>query len=88
MIKYRTRLSRSFPEIHRVEVAKETKATVTLLNGRKVSKLTEYESYFDSYSEAKEYLIEYFTEDISRLKRKISDIEHALLLVVELEEPE
>lgn len=43
--------------IQEIEIQKETEKMVVLMNGRRELKESSYEQYFDSWDEAKQYLI-------------------------------
>lgn len=53
-------------EIEVVSVDKKTEKSVWI-KGRRQAKVGEYESFFDSYSDAKEYLVGKYSNNIQRL---------------------
>lgn len=59
------------PEINEVEIARETESCVFLANGRRVAKITERGQFFDSYDEAKTWLMERAATEIESARRKL-----------------
>ena len=56
MIKYKARWWAISPTIKKVEVEKETAMFVTLMNGHRETKESQYDSYHNSYEEAYDWL--------------------------------
>ena len=67
MIKYLTKFNR----VEKVEVAGETDHFVKLLNGRKEAKQSDWCSYFDSFDDAKNYLIDKAQKRVDSLRRSL-----------------
>lgn len=82
-IKYKT----YFESIQKVEIDKETKDSVWL-NGNKYSvrKINSYESYHDTFNEAKEYLKQKQLKEIESLKNSIKYYEDKLEKIEAIEE--
>ncbi len=66
MTKFKTGLGK----IERVECDRETE-TMVWVNGRGYKKLTSYESYFDSWNEAKAHMIRRAEEDVKWHERQL-----------------
>jgi hypothetical protein len=67
MFKYKT----GSTKIEKVEVAGETDHFVKLLNGRKEAKRSDWSNYFDSFDNAKNYLLEKAERKVSSLRRQL-----------------
>jgi hypothetical protein len=67
MIKYVLR----FNEIKKVEVEKETDKFVIFLNKRRETKRSDYNNYFDTFIEAKQYAINNQINRIEYLKEQL-----------------
>jgi len=67
VIKYLTKFNR----VEKVEVAGETDHFVKLLNGRKEAKQSDWCSYFDSFDDAKNYLIDKAQKRVDSLRRSL-----------------
>ena len=67
MIKYVTKFNR----VEKVEVAGETDHFVKLLNGRKEAKKTDWSSYFDSFDDAKSFLLDKAQKRVDSLRRQL-----------------
>ena len=67
MIKYATKFNR----VEKVEVAGETEHFVKLLNGRKEAKKTDWSSYFDSFDDAKSFLLDKAQKRVDSLRRQL-----------------
>lgn len=76
-------------EIEKREITKETKNFVTILEDignsrkreRKVAKESEYDRYFDSFYEAKQYLLE---RESKRMEYAQRDVENYMKNIVEI----
>lgn len=75
MIKYEA--DTSWLKISKVEVERETKNSVWI-NGRRNAKLSGWKSYFDTFQEAKEYLIQAKNEDVFRARCALNRANAAL----------
>jgi hypothetical protein len=60
--------------IQTVEIQKETEKMVVLMNGQRELKKSSYEQYFDSWDEAKQFLV---SKAESKLTYAISSLESA-----------
>lgn len=87
MIKYRTGWN---TEIERVEVEKETAAFVFIKRGggklRREAKRSEWTSYFDSFEEARSYLIERIEAKIRVVQNELADLHIELQQVEDMTE--
>jgi hypothetical protein len=85
MIKYVTNLGL---EINEVEITRETKSMVvyTNFNGeeRKAKKRSEFMNYFDTYQDAKDYLVDRFTKIKKETEAKLVQHNKYLELVKQL----
>ena len=81
MIKYKT--GGWQVKIKEVEVDKETEKCVWI-RGRRNSKLSSYESYFDSFSDAKVFLINRKERRISKLQSSLDIVKKELAEIVDL----
>lgn len=64
--------------IEKVEIIKESEHFVWIKKDVREAKNTKYHQYFDSYSEAKAYLVQKQDKEISKLKIKIKELESKL----------
>ena len=81
--KYRTG---SYGEpIEVVEVDRETEKSVWI-KGHRNEKITNYHSYFDSWSEAHDYLVKKFRNEMSRSKAKYDGAKNRYQEVLSLKE--
>lgn len=69
MIKYKA--DTIFNQILQVEIDKETDKSVWI-NGRRTSKISNYESYHNTFQEAKDYIIERQTKRYHRAKENLN----------------
>jgi hypothetical protein len=67
MKKYRTQ----FDEIKEIEVLRETEKQVVLMNGLRESKTTEWQSWHDSFEDAKKHLIDAAQKDIDSISVRL-----------------
>lgn len=85
-IKYYAWLGR----IERIEIIKESAKTVTLKSGisgeRRSAKLSEDRGYFDTYQEAKQFLIDQATADLKQLYDQVDRLETKLAKIKEMQE--
>lgn len=84
MIKYKTENWSS--KIFKVEVEKETEYQI-IINGRRSNKMSEYECFFDTFEDAKEYLIEKISKEIKNLQWKLSREQNKLNKIMLIEIP-
>jgi len=83
MIKYLACLNK----IKKIEVASETKKTVTLLNGGKEKKQNDWKGYFDSWEKAHEFLIRKKLDEIYVLKARINNLTDQINKLYAMENP-
>lgn len=82
-IKYKTIFN---SRIEKVEIEKETNFFVFFKNGRRDGKRTEWQSYFDSFQEAKDFLITQKIIRIEQVKEKLKYYEKELEKIQSLTE--
>jgi hypothetical protein len=71
MIKYRSGgYNKNGAPIEAVEVQRETQSTIWI-NGKRGSKRTEYDNYFDTWDEAKEFLLSKASSELASARRKL-----------------
>ena len=71
-------------QIELVECIKETEKTVTLLNGRKANKRSDYENYFDTFEDAKKYCIYFYKKKVCEIGYNLEKAKEKLLEAREL----
>ncbi len=86
MIKYRA-YNGCKKGITTVEIASETKSSVVLLNGRRAMKKTDYESYFDTWLEAKNHLLELSTARINKVNANLQHERSAHGMIKSMKDP-
>lgn len=72
-----TKFKTRWNAIERVEVERETEHNVWV-NGRQFVKRTGWDNYFDSFAEAKQYLVAQAEKEVSRLKEQLHKARTAL----------
>jgi glutathione peroxidase-family protein len=72
--------------IDKVEVERETNVSVWLKNGRREAKISDYSIYHNSFTEAKEYLINRKEKEIQRYQCEIKDSKQDLNIINGLED--
>ena len=79
MIKYKTNkhFFRSEGFINKVEVERETEQSVWI-NGRRNSKHSDYSSFFDSFDEAKAFLLAIAEKKVTLAKLRLNDAQGEL----------
>ena len=60
----------SRPEVEKVEVEKETESSVWI-QGRREVKETQYSAFFDTFQEAKDFLIDVFEKKAQTVRRQL-----------------
>ena len=60
----------SRPEVKRVEVEKETESSVWI-KGRREAKETQYSAFFDTFQEAKDFLIDVFEKKAKTVRLQL-----------------
>ena len=83
MNKYRT----SYGKIKKFSIEKETAKTV-FYNGRREAKSCEWQSWHDTFNEAKTHLIVKAQIKVGSLKLSLEDAKSKLLIAMELKEDE
>lgn len=73
MVKYMTK----FDCIEQVEVERESENSVWI-DGRRSSKMTSYECYFDTFEQAKDYLISELLKDIRSAQTRVARLTERL----------
>ena len=68
MKKYRTQ----FDEIKEIEVLRETEKQIVLMSGLRESKTTEWQSWHDSFEDAKQHLIDAAQKDIDSINTRLN----------------
>jgi hypothetical protein len=68
MKKYRAQ----FYKIEEIEVLRETEKQVVLMNGLRESKTTEWQSWHDSFEDAKQHLIDAAQKDIDSINTRLN----------------
>jgi hypothetical protein len=76
MIKFKTSVIGN--RIEKVEVVGETECFVKLINGRKDAKRSEWQNYFNSFDEAKNYLIDNAQKRVDSLRTQLESANGAL----------
>jgi hypothetical protein len=64
--------------IEKVNVVKETEHFVTLENGRRDGKRTDHYAYFDTWEEAKQWIVKHCQSEVERNKQRLEHSENAL----------
>jgi hypothetical protein len=73
--------------IELVEIEKETEKSIWI-NGRVHRKTTSYEKYFDTWEEAKDYLMAQTESKISHLSAELEKQKSKLKILLKLEKPQ
>ena len=60
----------SYPSVVVVVIDRESDSSVWI-KGRRLAKLSSYESYFDTFQEAKSHLIAYATDEVNKAKARL-----------------
>lgn len=82
-IKYKT----YFEEISKVEIDRETETSVWLKDHKhSVRKINSYESYHNTFKEAKEHLIQIQLKEIARIESSINYYQDKLLKIEKIKE--
>lgn len=76
------------PEIKAVEIERETEHTVTLLDGRRENKVTTWDKYFDSWSEAHAFLMAKAEEKVEAAREKLQRARDVLGNIKGMKKPE
>lgn len=84
MIKYKT--SSYGVKIEAVEVGRETEHFVWI-NGRRRSRLGQYESYFDTWRLAKAHLVDVVDSKVSKLERQLAGARNDLSAIECMTDP-
>lgn len=58
------------PEVKKVEIEKETESSVWI-KGRREAKETQYHAFFDTFQEAKDFLIDVFEKKAQAVRRQL-----------------
>jgi hypothetical protein len=84
MKKYRAQ----FYKIEEIEVLRETEKQVVLMNGLRESKTTDWQSWHDSFEDAKKHLIDDAQKDIDSINRRLDYAKERLEKINNLKECE
>jgi hypothetical protein len=82
MKKYRAQ----FYDIEAIEILRETEKQVVLMNGLRESKTTEWQSWHDSYEDAKKHLIAAAQKDINSINIRLNFAKERLEKINNLKE--
>ena len=83
MVKYKT----SWRGIAKIEIERETKKQVVLMNGNRASKLSSYECYFDTWEGAKKYLLDKAQMKVQGIRRQLETANSELGNIKGMKEP-
>lgn len=65
-------------EIEKVNIVEETASFVTLENGRRDGKRTDHHAYFDTWEEAKQWVVEIYKFKVEEYKKYLAHLEEEL----------
>ncbi len=82
MIKYRT--INTANEIFQVEIEKETEHQI-VFNGRRSNKMSDYDCFFNTFEEAKQYLISTVSQEIKNLRDRLNREQDKLNKIMSIE---
>lgn len=82
MIKYKTR----WEEIKKIEISRESDSSVWDMQNRRHNKNGEWENYFDTFEEAKNYLIEEKNKEIKKAQEQLEYVMEKLKNVSNIKE--
>lgn len=86
MIKYRTHRTRR-SEIEAIEVERESPSQITLLNGRRENRRSEWQNWHDTWEDAHEFLIAACQQKVDKAQQDLEKAAEELMRVTALRAP-